>query len=133
MKDQAVSGKVRCYRSIVVDLENANIAEDSIGNGLLKNLQDPVTLQPILKSESANLGLAKANVDKTFRLLLKLKNKNGTWLGKTKDLMTDLGISPTKENNETFRIAREDFLVALTGNIERRFEDSAIPSRSECR
>ncbi|KAH3696252.1 hypothetical protein DPMN_083717 [Dreissena polymorpha] len=40
--------------------------------------------------------------------------------------MTALGISSTKENNETFRIAREDFLEALTGNIEPRFEDSAI-------
>ncbi|XP_052233238.1 zinc finger protein 862-like [Dreissena polymorpha] len=140
--DKAVSGIVRCYRSIVVDLESANIAEDPIGNGLLKNLRDPVTLQVLMlladalphlsalslyfQSESANLGLAKANVDKTLRLLLKLKNVNGIWLGKTKDLMTDLGISPTKENNETFRIAREDFLDALTGNIERRFEDSAI-------
>ena len=139
---QSVNSIVRSYRSLVVDLESHTVSGDPVGNGILKQLKQPVnvnilllladvlphlaTLSLYLQGNDANLGTAAARVAKTISILKKRKTVDGNWLAKAPTLITDLGIDSPDDDTTTFQTARVRFIDAIVQNIDRRFADTDV-------
>ena len=139
---QSVNSIVRSYRSLVVDLESHTVSGDPVGNGILKQLKQPVnlnilllladvlphlaTLSLYLQGNDANLGTAAVRVAKTISIVEKRKTVDGNWLGKSSSMIAELGIQSTDEDTAKFQTARVSFLQAIVENINRRFADTDV-------
>ncbi|CAC5423631.1 unnamed protein product [Mytilus coruscus] len=137
--DQAISSIARSYRSLVVHLESAEIRNDPVRHGLLKNLKDPAMLKAVLlladvlpnicslslvfQKRDVHLGNIKTSVEKTVNLLTTKKTQNGPWLQKEEHLRSTCNITDPPPVDFDTKV-RECFLNGLIENITVRFKDA---------
>jgi hypothetical protein len=134
-----VSSIVGSYQAIVVDLETSDISSDPVDNGILKNMNDPTTLKPLLlladtlphitalslvfQCRDVNLGMVKTTVDTTIKILQTRKTQNGPWQLKYSQMSSDINLTNTL--NPYFKV-KEQFLTQFITNISDRFMDTHI-------
>ena len=139
--NQAITSIVRSYKSLVVDLESAEVSKDPVGNGLLKSMKDPIIMKVILlladvlphvcslslvfQKRDVHLGNIKTSLDKTIKIITSRKTANGQWLQKEDQLRADCGILELVSDNFNENI-RVPFLDNLISNIQCRFEDADV-------
>lgn len=108
----------------------------------MKNLKDPYVIKSLLfladvlphvtalslffQRRDVHLGLVKASIDKTLRLLEKRKEHDGPWMLKDCIIREDIGVIGIVDSSKFHKEIRQPFIDGLIDNITSRFSDAEI-------